>query len=77
MRVDAPGEVVLRTWPTDPPPNSYDAPNPGTIRTGFELTLPARTKTSITVSLIPEKAAAAANKKIGPLSSWKQDNSLK
>ncbi|MDO6429005.1 heparinase II/III family protein [Flavitalea sp. BT771] len=77
MRVDAPGEVVLRTWPTDPPPNSYDAPNPGTIRTGFELRLPARTKTSITVSLIPEKAATAANKNIGPLSSWKQDNLIK
>jgi len=77
MRVDAPGEVVLRTWPTDPPPNSYDAPNPGTIRTGFELTLPAKTKTAITVSLIPEKAAATANQKFGPLSSWKQDNLFK
>jgi len=74
LRVDAPGgEIVLKTWPTDPPPASYDAPNPGTIRTGFELTIPARSGIALTVSLIPEKAAAMANKKIGPLGTWKQD----
>ena len=73
LRVDAPGDIVMKTWPTDPPPNSYDAPNPGTIRTGFELTIPAKSKTAFTVSLIPEKAAAAANKKTAPLQSWKHD----
>lgn len=73
LRVDAPGDITMKTWPTDPPPNSYDAPNPGTIRTGFELTIPARSSTAITVSLIPEKATAVANKKIGPLRSWKQE----
>ncbi|MEO5593892.1 MAG: heparinase II/III family protein [Chitinophagaceae bacterium] len=73
LRVDAPGTVVMKTWPTDPPPNSYDAPNPGTIRTGFELTIPAKSKIAFTVSLIPEKAAAAANKKIESLQSWKHD----
>jgi hypothetical protein len=70
LRVDAPGDIMMKTWPTDPPPNSYDAPNPGTIRTGFELTIPAGSGTVLTVSLIPEKAIAAANKKIGPLQSW-------
>ncbi|MEO5684646.1 MAG: heparinase II/III family protein [Chitinophagaceae bacterium] len=73
LRVDAPGNIVMKTWPTDPPPNSYDAPNPGTIRAGFELTIPAKTSTAITVSLIPEKAAAAANKKIASLQSWQHD----
>jgi hypothetical protein len=73
FRVDAPGDITMKTWPTDPPPNSYDAPNPGTIRTGFELTIPAGSSTAITVSLIPEKAAAIATKKIGPLATWKQD----
>jgi len=67
------GEIVLKTWPTDPPPNSYDAPNPGTIRTGFEISLPAGARTSITVSLIPEKAAAIAHKDPGVLASWKKD----
>jgi len=48
LRVDAPGvNIVMRTWPTDPPPNSYDAPNPGTIRTGFELTIPARSSVAM------------------------------
>ncbi|HVW60304.1 MAG TPA: heparinase II/III family protein [Puia sp.] len=73
FRVDAPGDITMKTWPADPPPNSYDAPNPGTIRTGFELTIPAGSSTAITVSLIPEKAAAIATKKIGPLATWKQD----
>lgn len=69
LTVDAPGDIKMATWPSDPPPNSYDAPNPGTIRTGFELTLSPGSTTAITVSLIP--AQAAATKNIGPLSSWK------
>ncbi|HEY4209105.1 MAG TPA: heparinase II/III family protein [Puia sp.] len=72
LRVDAPLKVTMKTWPTDPPPNSYDAPNPGTTRTGFEFTLPAGTSAAITVSLIPEEAAASATKKIGALATWKQ-----
>lgn len=78
---NAPVSITMKTWPTDPPPNSYDAPNPGTIRVGFELTLPARSAAVLTVSLIPEMAAgaaaspdAAAGRKIGPLSTWKQDS---
>jgi len=69
LTVDAPGDIKMATWPSDPPPNSYDAPNPGTIRTGFEMTLSPGSSTAITVSLIP--AQAAATKNIGPLSSWK------
>ena len=75
LRVDGPDDIVMKTWPTDPPPHSYDAPNPGTIRVGFELTLPAGSGTAITVSLIPEKAVATASEKItGPLATWKRDN---
>ncbi|MBW8870312.1 MAG: hypothetical protein JF563_05995 [Acidobacteriales bacterium] len=47
------GNLTMKTWPTDPPPNSYDAPNPGTIRVGFEVTIPARSKAAIVVSLMP------------------------
>jgi len=71
--VDGPPDITMKTWPTDPPPNSYDAPNPGTIRTGFEFTLPAGSGAAVTVSLIPEEAAATATKNIGPLATWKQD----
>jgi hypothetical protein len=73
LRVDGPPDITMKTWPTDPPPNSYDAPNPGTIRTGFEFTLPAGSGAAVTVSLIPEEAAATAIKNIGPLATWKQD----
>lgn len=68
------GDIVMKTWPTDPPPHDYDAPNPGTIRTGFELTIPAKSSTSVTVSLVPEKNVGAANKKIEPLASWSKSN---
>jgi hypothetical protein len=72
MIVDDAREAIIKTWPTDPPPNSYDAPNPGTIRTGFELTVPARTKKTITVLLTPDSSLVrAGGRKMGPLSSWK------
>jgi hypothetical protein len=67
MIVDDAREAIIKTWPTDPPPNSYDAPNPGTIRTGFELTVPARTKKIITVLLAPESSLVRAAMEIGPL----------
>jgi len=73
LRVETPAAITMKTWPSDPPPNSYDAPNPGTIRTGFELTIPAKSATSIVVRLVPEKAAAIANKKIASLDAWKHD----
>ncbi|NII26939.1 heparinase [Pseudoflavitalea sp. X16] len=72
LEVTAPGEITMKTWSTDPP-NSYDAPNPGTILTGFEVTLPANTKATIRVALKPGKAAGKAMAKATPLSHWKKD----
>lgn len=66
LQVDAPATVVMKIWSTDPP-NSYDAPNPGTALVGFEVTLPANTKTALNVSLIPEKALNKVTKTIQPL----------
>ncbi|WP_431213481.1 hypothetical protein ACQ86N_00665 [Puia sp. P3] len=65
-------EIHMKTWTTNPPPNSYDAPNPGTIRTGFELNIPAKSRVAIVVSLVPE-GAGSASRKIGPLADWKKD----
>jgi hypothetical protein len=67
--------VQMKTWPTDPPPNSYDAPNPGTIRTGFELNIPAKGKVAIVVTLLPEGGGvgAAGGRKVPPLDEWKKD----
>ncbi len=72
LEVNAPGKLTMKTWSTDPP-NSYDAPNPGTILTGFELTLPANTKATIVTTMKPIKAATAKTKTLGPLDNWKKD----
>jgi hypothetical protein len=70
LLVEGPSNIVMKTWSTDPP-NSYDAPNPGTAMVGFEITVPAHTKTEWSVKLIPEKALSNANMKIQSLKSWK------
>lgn len=69
LQVEAPVTVTVKTWSTDPP-NSYDAPNPGTALVGFEVTIPANTKTALNVSLIPEKVLHKAIKTIQPLQNW-------
>jgi len=69
LEVQEPGSVAMKTWSTDPP-NSYDAPNPGTVLVGFEVSLPANSNNAITVALIPEKSVKKANKKIQPLKNW-------
>jgi hypothetical protein len=70
LLVEAPSNIVMKTWSTDPP-NSYDAPNPGTAMVGFEITVPAHTRTAFNVKLIPQKALSNATKKIQPLKNWK------
>lgn len=62
VRVDAPAQITLKTWPTDPV-HDYDATNPGTTLLGFEVTVPAKTKAALTVQLIPTTAAKANVKK--------------
>jgi hypothetical protein len=72
LQVESPVKVTMKTWSTDPP-NSYDAPNPGTILTGFEVTVPAKSKIELTVSLVPEKAIGRRKKKIGALREWNSE----
>lgn len=72
LQVESPVKVTMKTWSTDPP-NSYDAPNPGTILTGFEVTIPAKTKLALTVSLVPEKAAGKTKKKVPALKEWNNE----
>lgn len=62
--------LKMKTWSTDPP-KSYDAPNPGTILTGFEVTVPANTKIALNVSLIPGKSGKNNQKNIQALEHWK------
>ena len=70
LKVESNSGIVMKTWSTDPP-NSYDAPNPGTTLVGFEITVPASTKITCDVKLIPQKALSNSNKKIQPLKDWK------
>ena len=69
LQVQEPAVVTMKTWSTDPP-HDYDAPNPGTTLVGFEVKLPANSKSSITVALIPEGVKKNITKKIKPLQSW-------
>jgi hypothetical protein len=57
LKVQGPDNLVMKTWSTDPP-NSYDAENPGTILVGFECEIPANTKESFEVIMIPETMGA-------------------
>ena len=66
LDVQSPVNVTMKTWSTDPP-NSYDAPNPGTTLIGFEVTVPANTKTAFNCQLVPENAANKAAKKLNRL----------
>jgi hypothetical protein len=69
LKVKAKGKIVMKTWSTDPP-HDYDAPNPGTTLVGFEIILPANTKTAINVSLLPGETGTKRFKKIMPLEKW-------
>jgi len=65
-----PEGTTLTTWRTDPQHN-YDALNPGTTLVGFELTLPAHTKTIYNVFLLPGNNQVAIKKSsLKPLSDW-------
>ena len=69
LKVREPENIVLRTWTTTSP-NDYDAANPGTILVGFETKIPAKSKATLSVFLIPEKVANKDNLKISPLKTW-------
>lgn len=55
LRVDAPENVKLTTWSSQPTTN-YDAPNPGTILVGFEAELGSNEEAVLQVSLIPSSS---------------------
>ncbi|QEC41511.1 heparinase II/III domain-containing protein [Pseudobacter ginsenosidimutans] len=61
--------VKLQTWRTDPP-HSYDAVNPGTTLIGFEMSLPARTKISFNVILVPGEGIAIKRSDLKELDQW-------
>lgn len=71
LQVTEPAQVTLKTWPTQPS-HDYDAPNPGTTLVGFEMTIPATTKTTLNVLLIPNGISVNKDTKIPSLTDWKK-----
>lgn len=69
LKVDAPLNVQMKTWTTTSP-NDYDAPNPGTVLTGFEVDLPPGYKGSFTVLLAPGGEKDKTYNLPGALASW-------
>jgi hypothetical protein len=61
--------VKLQTWRTDPP-HSYDAVNPGTTLIGFEITVPAHTKTEYNVILVPGEGISIRRSDLKALDQW-------
>lgn len=68
LKVVEPANATITTRSTTPL-HGYDAQNPGTILVGFDVVIPANTKSSVTVLLIPE--GVKENKgKIKSLKNW-------
>ncbi|WP_309396329.1 heparinase II/III domain-containing protein [Cerasicoccus maritimus] len=51
--VKSPANAQLEIYPMDPPPNDYDAPNPGAKMIGFTVKLPANSEEILLVELRP------------------------
>lgn len=66
LQVVSKNKISLKTWSTEPV-NSYDEPNTGTIRIGFESNLAANEKSEFSVFLSTSKKS----KKIKSLKEWK------
>jgi Heparinase II/III-like protein len=67
--VKEPASITMKSWSTEPQ-HKYDAPNPGTVMVGFEATLPANSKTALTVLLLPEGSAENTLVTSKDLDSW-------
>ena len=68
LRIFSEYPVIIKTWDTQSE-NEYDADNTGTVRVGFESSVPAGENTYFTVFLYPEKTSYNSEKNV-PLSQW-------
>jgi hypothetical protein len=69
IKVAEPAEIKMKTWSTVPT-HDYDALNPGTIMVGFEAVIPANTRATFQVFLIPEGANQNTLTIPGALITW-------
>ncbi len=59
----------MKTWPTKPV-HDYDAPNQGTVLVGFEVKIPSKATSVLTVSLTPDKSQIKDSQKLQSLEKW-------
>lgn len=69
LKVKGPANIEIKTWSTAPT-TDYDAPNNGTVMIGFECVLPADSKESFEILLIPEKSVNKADFLSKELNKW-------
>lgn len=69
LKVAEPGKVTMKTWPTTPA-NDYEGKNPGTTLVGFETIVPANTKSTLQVLLLPEAVGQNPANIPGKLNTW-------
>jgi len=69
IQVKSPSNIEMKTWSTAPT-NDYDAANPGTVMVGFECSLPANSKESFEVLLIPEGSLSSTTYTDKNLKDW-------
>ena len=68
LLVSTDDDIKIRTWSTKSP-NSYDASNEGSVIVGFETTIPANSKKTFCVKLIPN-TSKYIDQKIPALKEW-------
>lgn len=69
LKVDGPDGIKLTTWSTEPT-TDYDAPNPGTIRIGFDYSLNPDESVTFQVYLVPDANAGKLIPSNTSLSTW-------
>lgn len=69
IKVLEPASVTMKTWSTVPA-HTYDAANPGTIMVGFEVVIPANTRTAFTVLLLPDGTTENNSFALRKLEEW-------
>ncbi len=69
LRINEPSDAVFTTWTTNPP-QPYDAPNPGTVRIGFDVRRNPSKPFSIMVTMVPDEVTLENKMAIPPLTEW-------
>ncbi len=69
LKVQGPENLEMKTWSTAPTTN-YDAENPGTVLVGFECEIPANTKESFEVIMVPESMESGGDFLNKTLDEW-------